>query len=46
MKHNLDHSRKENKKVLDREEKKLGKIADRNPNIQRDLLTKALMKRK
>ena len=34
-------SRKENKNVLDREEKKLGKIADKNTTI-RGVKTKAL----
>jgi hypothetical protein len=45
----MNPSWKESKKHLDREEKRLRKISDRNPNIERDLKgrnakTKALSK--
>ena len=39
-------SKKENKRSLDREEKKLGKIADKNTKVIRDVRTKALARRK
>jgi hypothetical protein len=45
----LNPSWKASKKVLDREEKRLGKISDSNPNIERDLKrskTKALHNKK
>ena len=31
------YSKKDNKKVLDREEKRLGKIADKNTKVMRDM---------
>ena len=40
-----EYSKKENKRALDKEEKKLGKIADKNTKVIRDQKNKALKRK-
>lgn len=43
--HELNPSRKETKRTLDREEKRLGKIADKNTSVLRSIKSKALKRK-